>query len=146
MDFITKNPGLQHIVEETFMNLDYENLVKCQEVNSFWEIILKSPTFWLKKCVQKGLNNEDQLEWHKLIQTLKTTNFNPEKVASHLKEIHEKFLTFDTIEENQHFDNHCLLKAYGSNDLILMEHILESKIPKSCQITVKLDYLQFYWQ
>ena len=135
MDFITKNPGLQHIVEETFMNLDYENLLKCQEVNSFCEIILKSPAFWLKKCVQKGLSNEDQLEWHKLIQTLKTTNFNPEKVTSHLKEIHEKFLTFDTIEENQHIDNHCLLKAYCSNDLILMEHILESKIPKSCQIT-----------
>ena len=97
MDFITKNPGLQHIVEETFMNLDYENLLKCQEVNSFWEIILKSPSFWLKKCVQKGLNNEDQLEWHKLIQTLKTTNFNPEKVTSHLKEIHENF-EFDDIE------------------------------------------------
>ena len=96
MDFITKNPGLHHIVEETFMNLDYENLLECKEVNSFWEIILKSPTFWFKKCVQKGLNNEDQLEWHKLIQTLKNTNFNPEKVTSHLKEIHENF-EFDDI-------------------------------------------------
>ena len=81
MDFITKNPGLHHIVEETFMNLDYENLLECKEVNSFWEIILKSPTFWFKKCVQKGFSNEDQLEWHKLIQTLKTNNFNSENVT-----------------------------------------------------------------
>ena len=89
MDLITKNPGLQHIIEETFMNLDHENLLKCQQVNLSWKIILKNPTFWLKKCVQKGLSKEDQLEWYKLIQNLKIKRIYLENVKSHLMELHE---------------------------------------------------------
>ena len=89
MDFITKNPGLQHIIEETFMNLDHENLLKCQQVNLSWRIILKNPIFCLKKCVQNGLSNEDQLEWYKFIQTLKNKDLNTGNVTTHLIELHE---------------------------------------------------------
>ena len=89
MDFITRNPGLQHIIEEIFMNLDHKNLLKCQEVNLAWESILKNPTFWLDKCVQKGLSNEDKLEWYKWIKTLKNENSYTGNVISNLMILHE---------------------------------------------------------
>ena len=89
MDLITTSPGLHHIAERIFANLDHENLLKCQQVNLSWAMILKNPTFWLKKCVQEGLPYEYQLEWYKLIQTLKNKRIYIENVTSHLMELHE---------------------------------------------------------
>ena len=70
MDLITKNSGLQHIVEEIFLNLNYEKLELCQEVNDFWKERLNScnAMFWLKKCVQKGLSAKQYSEWLTLIK------------------------------------------------------------------------------
>ena len=69
MDFITENPGLQQIAEAVFSNLWKEDdFSKCQKVNRFWKKILDRPTFWLKKCAEKGLSHQYYLEWAKLIQ------------------------------------------------------------------------------
>ena len=68
MDLITKNSGLQHIAEEIFLNLNYEKLEICQEVNEFWKERLNNSMFWLKKCVQKGLSAKQYSEWSTLIK------------------------------------------------------------------------------
>ena len=68
MDLITKSPGLQHIAELIFLNLDYNKLEECQKVDDFWKKILSGSLFWLKKCVQIGLSEQHHLEWTKLIQ------------------------------------------------------------------------------
>ena len=69
MDLITENPGLQQIAEAVFSNLSKEDdFSKCQKVNKFWKKILDRPTFWLKKCAEKGLSNQYYLEWDKLIR------------------------------------------------------------------------------
>ena len=49
MENLTNNPGLQHIAEEIFWNLDNESLANCVKVNRVWKKIL-NPSFWLKKC------------------------------------------------------------------------------------------------
>ena len=52
MDQITKSPGLFHIVEKIFFELNHENLLKCEEVNKNWKNILASEDinsrFWVK--------------------------------------------------------------------------------------------------
>ena len=68
MDFITKNPGLQHISEKILMNLDHEDLMMCREVNHSWEQILdKNPIFWLEKC-SEVMEDEFKPKWNALIR------------------------------------------------------------------------------
>ena len=49
MEQIINNPGLQHIVENILLNLDFKNIKFCQSVNKTFGEILVNPIFWLKK-------------------------------------------------------------------------------------------------
>ena len=87
MDLITKSPGLKHIAEAILSNLTKENeFTNCQKVNTFWKSILNTPTFWLKKCSEKGLSNQYYLEWSKLIQQPKNQHVD-EDVILHLQKM-----------------------------------------------------------
>ena len=75
MDFIMNTPGLQHIAENIFLNLNQKNYFTCQNVNTKWKKILESPFFWLKKCIRQfGRSSEkiqeNQSQWLKLFQNL----------------------------------------------------------------------------
>ena len=52
MDLITKSPGLYHIAEQIFLELNHENLLQCEDVNKNWKNILDSEDansrFWFK--------------------------------------------------------------------------------------------------
>ena len=48
MEEILQNPGLQHIAEEIFWKLSYEDLENCRLVNQSCKQILENPMFWLK--------------------------------------------------------------------------------------------------
>ena len=85
MDFIMNTPGLQHIAENIFLNLNQKNYFTCQNVNTKWKKILESPFFWLKKCIRQfGRSSEKiqekQSQWLKLFQNL-SDNPKLEKVA-----------------------------------------------------------------
>ena len=54
-DNIIKTPGLQHIAEKIFMNLDLKTLRRCEDVSKHWKTILNNPWFWIKFCIQQGL-------------------------------------------------------------------------------------------
>ena len=56
---ITKNPGLQQINEDVFLDFDFEELEILKSINKTFEEILDNPTFWLKKCI--GLENLSKL-------------------------------------------------------------------------------------
>ena len=49
MEKIVSNPGLQHLAEKVFLNLDVEDLKICGQVNQSCKIFLQNPLFWLKK-------------------------------------------------------------------------------------------------
>ena len=102
MDFITKSPGLFHLCEKVFLELDYYNLLKCEDVNPQWRnilrasdrpkssLILKNPWFWLKKCSEMDFlppNIKD--EWIKVMQNLE----NPKFTVHYLKKIYELSLS-----------------------------------------------------
>ena len=52
MDRITRTPGLIHIAEQIFSNLERNDLMQCQEVNEYWASILRIPWFWYNRMTQ----------------------------------------------------------------------------------------------
>ena len=69
MDQILNNPGLQHLAENVFWNLDVEVLKICAQINQTTKQIMEDSFFWLKKF--RGLSNEDQIDWSIYIQLMK---------------------------------------------------------------------------
>ena len=130
MDFITKNPGLHHIVEETFMNLDYENLLKCQEVNEHWKKVLDNPWFWMKKCKELSMHSfRDQT--YPLLNPRRRYN-NPfdllhmpdnsnmtENLTAPLIELHQKFSSIASTES-------ILTSIFVLNFLLLWQQHMSS--------------------
>ena len=67
MEKIISNPGLQHLAEKVFWNLDVEDLRICGQINQSCKQILKNPMFWLRKF--RYLSQESQKDWIKIIQS-----------------------------------------------------------------------------
>ena len=90
MESIAENPGLQHLVENVFANLeDHKSLLECQKVNSTWKQMLKNPRFWFKKCLSKGLLRQYLNDWTKLFKSLKNNAELDEKILTkYLMKIH----------------------------------------------------------
>ena len=76
MEKILNNPGLQHLAEKVFWNLDVADLKICAQINGSCKQILEKPIFWLRKFGH--LSKESQEEWIKIIQSIK--NFDYEKI------------------------------------------------------------------
>ena len=81
---ILNNPGLQHLAEDIFWNLDYKHLQLCREINQSSKRILDNsnqfptsePLFMLKKFVRRGgISEENQSGWAKVIQSSKNSEF-----------------------------------------------------------------------
>ena len=70
MDLIINTDGFFHILEEIFMNLEHEDLLKCQNVNNaIWKKAFSQPKLWLKKCVRKKLlSKHHEIQWRQLIK------------------------------------------------------------------------------
>ena len=71
MENIIINPGLQHIAEEIFLNLDTEDLKICAQINQPCKQILENAMFWLKKFT--SLSEENQKDWMKVIKEEKNS-------------------------------------------------------------------------
>ena len=74
MENLINNPGLQHIAENIFLNLNFETLEVCKDINGASKRILKNPNFWLKKFILRGMPKKHQMDWEKTIKFTKGTN------------------------------------------------------------------------
>ena len=72
MDTVIRNPGLHHLVEKVFWNLDVEDLKICAQINQSCKQILKYPTFCLSKF--EHLSEKNQRDWVKACQTEKNSD------------------------------------------------------------------------
>ena len=68
MENFFNNPGLQHLAENIFLNLNYADLKKCHLINQSSSQILDNPMFWIRELIQKGLSKENQNDWIEAIQ------------------------------------------------------------------------------
>ena len=73
MEKIITNPGLQHLAENIFWNLNVEDLKICRIINQSCKQILDNPMFWLRKF--EHLSKANQKDWIKVI----TSETNSEK-------------------------------------------------------------------
>ena len=80
MEKIIKNPGLQHLAENIFLNLNYSDLKKCQLINQSASQILDNPMFWIRELIKKGLSKENQNDWIKAIQL----NYEKKNILQHI--------------------------------------------------------------
>ena len=75
MDLITRTPGLIHIAEEIFSNLDRNSLLEYQKVNEYWECIIRNPWFWFRRMQHYAkLSEEHQKEWKDFCEKLSKLN------------------------------------------------------------------------
>ena len=72
MEKIINNPGLQHLAENIFWNLDVEDLKICAQINQSCKQILQNPIFCLRKF--EHLSKENQKDWIKVIQSVNDTD------------------------------------------------------------------------
>ena len=84
MEKIINNPGLQHLAENIFLNLNYSDLKKCQLINQSTSQILNNPMFWIKELIRKGLSQENQKDWINAVQ-LETNSEKKKSIAAYLK-------------------------------------------------------------
>ena len=69
MEKIINNPGLQHLAEKVFSNLELKDLEVCAMINQLSKQILDNPIFWLKKFVSRGMSKKNETEWAKAIKS-----------------------------------------------------------------------------
>ena len=79
MEKIIKNPGLQHLAENIFLNLNYANLKKCELINQSACQILNNQILWIRE-----LSEENQKEWIEAIQS-DTISVNKKHITAYLK-------------------------------------------------------------
>ena len=129
MEYISKNPGLQHISERIFSELEHDVLLKCQDVNTFWKNLLKKPIIWLNICLKKGLRSQYYQEWLKLIQNLNDDSNLKESAVKHLRNI----ATFVILNHGLHTPDyadkeryHPFYRSWKSVDFSLIKPYIES--------------------
>ena len=72
MDKIINNPGLQHLAEKVFWDLDVDDLKICAQINQSCKQILQNPIICLRKF--KYLSEENRKHWIKVIQSVKNSD------------------------------------------------------------------------
>ena len=77
MENTLNNPGLQDIAENIFLNLNYETLEVCQQINKNSKHILENPMFWLKKFIRRGLSKKNQMDWIEVIRITRESEPEP---------------------------------------------------------------------
>ena len=84
LEEIINSPGLQHIAEEMFLNLDFKDIMACTQINKSCKEIVENPFFWLKKWRLRGLSKKNHDDWIKAIQITKNTTLE-KNVHAYLK-------------------------------------------------------------
>ena len=91
MDLLTKTPGLQHVAEEIFQNLNVFTLERCEQVSKSWKAILRKPSFWLQKCRKNDGDDSNKIRnaWKMAISMVKKKEDIKleENLCDHLKMI-----------------------------------------------------------
>ena len=72
MEKIISTPGLQHLAEKVFWNLDVTYLKICAQINQSCKKLLKNPTFCIRKF--QHLSKKNRKDWIKAIQSVKNSD------------------------------------------------------------------------
>ena len=71
MEQILENPGLLHLAENIFSNLNDADVEICRNINQISKEILDNPMFWLRKF--RNLSQKNKKDWIKDIPSIKNS-------------------------------------------------------------------------
>ena len=75
---LINSPGLNHLAENIFLNLDNQVLETCRNVNTTFQQFLDDPMFWVKRFIQRGLSKKNQDDWTEAIQMTRDGKVEPD--------------------------------------------------------------------
>ena len=91
-------PGLQHLAENTFLNLNYQEIKACGLLNGSFQLfvnqLMENPLFILKKFVLGGMSKKNETDWTEIIQKTRGQKVK-EFVLLYLKQNFENEKVFD---------------------------------------------------
>ena len=71
-------PGLHHIAENIFLNLNYQSLEACKSVEGsfqrYLDQLMANPLFFLEKFIRGGMSKKNEMDWTEIIQMTRGTN------------------------------------------------------------------------
>jgi len=120
LEKVLEIPGLQHLAENIFLNLNFKDIISCLQINQSSKSFLDNPSFWIKKFIQRGLSKQNQLDWMSAIQITKNTRFE-RNISFYLRKILKKeklkdlpcFINASVIEN---FRTKCGLVHFSGDD------------------------------
>ena len=65
-----RNPGYSCIARKILWFLDHQDQMACRLVSPTWKAHMDQPSFWIKKCDQRGQTKELHDAWIDLIQRI----------------------------------------------------------------------------
>ena len=78
METLIKTPGLQHLAENIFLNLNYQEVKTCGLLNETFDLftdqLIENPFFLLKRFVLGGMSKKNENDWTEIIQKTRGTN------------------------------------------------------------------------
>ena len=70
-------PGLHHIAENIFVNLNYQSLKACKSVDGsfqhYLDQLMANPLFFLEKFIRGGMSKKNEMDWTEIIQMTRGT-------------------------------------------------------------------------
>ena len=92
MESLLQNPAFDQISEKILACLHHNDLLSFRATNSSAKMILQTPRFWLKLCIQKASLSENlQKGWTELIQSVEEKDFSlQENVTKALMKLHHR--------------------------------------------------------
>ena len=120
MEIILKNPGLQHLVENIFLNLNRNDIDKCKLINESSFHILENPMFRFKMFIQK-FSTKNQDDWTELFKYTKNGGPGPQRSKKFQKMILERKILFyleKCLKNEQVVDVPCYINLKKQSDLI----------------------------
>ena len=70
MDSLMRNPGYSCIARKILWFLDHQDQMACRLVSPPWKAHMDQPSFWIKKCDQRGQSIELHDAWIDLVQRI----------------------------------------------------------------------------
>ena len=115
MEKIINNPGLQHLAENIFWNLNVKDWKICGLINQSCQQILDNPMFWLRKF--EHLSKANQKDWIKVI----TSETNSEKKRAIIAYLQWNLKKFEkpqaVISQNLELEKMKNLPCYANPDV-----------------------------
>ena len=110
------NPGFHLVLENIFLNLNFDDLSACEQINKFCKNVLNNPNFWLKKFTLRGLSKENQNDWETAIGLAKDDSDLENDIMLYLKISSKHVGLYDLpcyITEDIIFKSTELIKKFG---------------------------------